>query len=320
MDSIPSFRDRIVGGVLGLAVGDALGVPVEFRSRDDLVREPVHDMSGPGTHHQPPGTWSDDSSLALATLDSLLGGYDPADMMKRFCRWRYQHYMTARGSVFDCGITTHMAITRYRDGAPQGDWGGEAEAENGNGSLMRILPLSLYVHRSDPNTIVERSGEVSALTHAHIRSKLCCGYFSLLIKAILSGQPLHDAIRWAGQELGPHVPALEKPILQDVLSGEVTRRDRDAIDSGGYVVHTLEASLWCVARCTDFSAAVLAAVNLGGDTDTTGAVTGALAGVLHGQQAIPEKWRRAIARADDVQALAHALADRIEGDASSESP
>jgi ADP-ribosylglycohydrolase len=307
-----TLHDRVMGGILGLVVGDALGVPVEFLDREDVRKKPVTDMHGFGTHHQPPGTWSDDSSLALATLDSLRSGYDLHDMMDRFRRWRYTQYMTARGAVFDVGITTGMAIDAFRDAPEHRPWGGTGEGENGNGSLMRILPLSLYVHRWDPNIVIERSFEVSALTHAHLRSKLCCAYYSLLVKAILEGHNLSGAMSYAGKMLTPYVPEEEKRILRRILDGSVVEADEDSISSGGYVVHTLEASLWCCVKYHSFQSAVLAAVNLGGDTDTAGAVTGGLAGVLHGRQAISQRWIEALARSGDVQELADALTKKLD--------
>lgn len=306
-----TIRDRLIGAVIGLVTGDALGVPVEFLSRDEVQRDSVRDMRGFGTHHQPPGTWSDDSSLALATLDSLLNGYDLNDIMQRFRRWRYERYMTARGAVFDVGITTHMAITRFSEGAPPLECGGSGEGDNGNGSLMRILPASLYFHRLDTKTIVEHIGTISALTHAHIRSRLCCAYYTLLLKGILEGQELEPAMEFARSELTPHIPASEASVLERILSGSILREPEDNISSGGYVVHTLEASLWCCHRYRDFSSATLAAVNLGSDTDTTGAVAGGLAGALYGWQAISAEWLSALARSEEVRKLAESLADKI---------
>lgn len=308
-----TLRDRMVGGVLGLVVGDALGVPVEFKPRALLRNNSVTGMTGFGTHHQPPGTWSDDSSLALATLESLLDGYDPHDMMRRFSRWLREGYMTAHGEVFDVGGTTNTALAHFADRLPRDEWGEADERSNGNGSLMRILPLSLYVHRMDPAEVITRSMEVSALTHAHIRSRLCCAYYSLVVKAILEGRDLAAALAFAAGNLKPHVPEAEAKPLRDILSGAIITRGESRISGAGYVVATLEASLWCCARYPDFSSAVLVAVNLGEDTDTTGAVTGGLAGVMYGEQAIPPEWVKALARSDDVQRLAAAFADEVSG-------
>jgi len=311
---MPGIHERIVGGVVGLAVGDALGVPVEFLSREAARRKNVLGMTGPGTHHQAPGTWSDDSSMALCTLASLIDkGYEPRDMMQRFSDWRFKGYMAARGrEVFDVGITTHAAISRYKEGAPT-PWGGSGERDNGNGSLMRILPLSLFVADRPVEDIVKMNFEVSALTHAHIRSQLCCALFSLVVRGLLRGEPLDSSLRSATQALESSIPAKEREPLKRILSGAVLTLDEDEISGDGYVVHTLEASLWCCARYEAYRDAVLAAVNLGGDTDTTGAVTGALAGVMHGLEAIPQEWREQIARSGDVHEMAWKLANKIAG-------
>ncbi|MCB9706476.1 MAG: O-acetyl-ADP-ribose deacetylase [Myxococcales bacterium] len=305
------LRGRMVGGLVGLVVGDALGVPVEFHQRATLDREPLRAMIGHGTHGQPPGTWSDDSSLALATAVSLVErGYDPRDMMDRFSRWLNAAEMSPHGEVFDVGIATSEAIRRYDQGlAPE--WGGQGEMDNGNGSLMRIMPLSVYLHRLDPEVIVERSFEVSGLTHAHLRSKLCCAYFSLLIAGILDGLGLEGAMARASALVGPRAPAGEAAVLARILDGSVLRAGRAEVRGSGYVVHCLEASLWAVANFEGYSEAVLAAINLGEDTDTTGAVTGAIAGALYGVDAIPRAWIDGLARSAFVVDLCGRLADRV---------
>jgi len=305
------MRNRIVGGMLGLVVGDALGVPVEFTRRAKLDANPVRDMTGFGTHNQPVGTWSDDSSLALATAESLLDGYDPREMMARFSRWLHEGYMTPHGRVFDIGRTTRSAIAAFDRSPELAFWGGTDEQSNGNGSLMRILPLALHSVRCRPQEIMDRAFEVSALTHSHVRSQLCCGYYCLLVKAILDGYELREAMVWAAKHLSPRAPGRERRTLAGVLTGEVLERPRDEVFSGGYVVETLEASLWCCAHFEGYRGAVLAAVNLGGDTDTTAAVAGGLAGAISGGEAIPAEWVAKLARGGMVEDLTQRLAERI---------
>ncbi len=304
-------RERICGCVLGLVVADAIGVPAEFKTRAQLEQEPVTDMTGFGTYGQPPGTWSDDSSLALATTESLLGGYKPRDMAKRFHAWLTTAYMTPHGEVFDVGNATRAAISRYAAGEPAEAWGGREERDNGNGSLMRIAPLSCAVHRLDVATIVARSVEVSALTHAHPRSTMCCAYFSLLLRGLLGGQGLVDAMAAAAVDLRPFVPAQEEDALARVLDGSVLTASREQIRGSGYVVHCLEASLWVSARARGYREAVLLAVNLGEDTDTTAAVTGAICGAMWGARGIPEAWLAGLVRGEMVGSLAAQLAEQV---------
>lgn len=305
------LREQIVGCVLGLVVGDAIGVPVEFKSRAQLDAAPVTDMTGFGTYNQPPGTWSDDSSLALSTAESLLAGYDPADMMRRFHAWLTTGAMTPHDEVFDVGIATRAAIARFARGEPAAAWGGRGERDNGNGSLMRIAPLACAVHRLDVATIVGRSVEVSALTHAHPRSTLCCAYFSLLMRGLLGGQALVDAMMAATEDLRAYVPVEEEAALRRVLDGSVLAASREQIQGSGYVVHCLEASLWAAARAENYREAVLLAVNLGDDTDTTAAVTGAICGAMYGTRAIPAAWLAGVVRGAQVRALAERLAERV---------
>lgn len=306
------LRERMTGCLLGAIVGDALGVPVEFSSREERGLDPVDGPRGRGTYDQPVGTWSDDSSLMLATADSLAQrGYDPPDMMARFASWLQGKAYTPHGAVFDVGIATRQAIARYVHGAPPTEWGGRGEMDNGNGSLMRIAPLSLFVHRLAPEEIVRYSVEVSGLTHAHARSQVCCAYFSLLLRGVLGGQPLAAAMADAAAQVDPFVPASEREALGRILGGAIVDCPIEQVRGSGYVVHCLEASLWCAARTTSYRAAVLAAINLGEDTDTTACVTGALTGAMYGLRAVPEAWLKVLASREYVEDVCAGLVDRV---------
>ena len=307
------LRGRLLGCLLGAVVGDALGVPVEFESRAARDADPVTGVRGHGTYDQPPGTWSDDSSLLLATADSLTHrGYDPADMIARFLTWLKGQAYTPHGEVFDIGVTTRRALARFAEGTPAAACGGRDEHDNGNGSLMRIAPLSLYVRRLAPAEVVRCSAEVSGLTHAHPRSQLCCAYFSLLLREVTAGQPLRVAMASASASLDPYVPDSEREPLARILSGSILHAPAADVRGSGYVVHCLEASLWCAAREPSYERAVLAAINLGEDTDTTAAVTGALAGALHGLRAVPEAWLRALASREYVEGVCSGLVDVVQ--------
>ena len=255
--------------VYGAAVGDALGVPYEFLTRDTFQCE---GMVGGGSHNQPAGTFSDDTSLLLATCNSIRrnhGRIDVGDMRACFETWLYQGGYAMAGKVFDVGHATASALD-----AKEGCTG---ERSNGNGSLMRIAPLA-FTQATD-----DEIRAVSAITHAHRISTEACVCYVHVLRAVLDSTPLAVALEQAIP------PASEFQFLHEVLGWERVR-----VQSGGYVLDTLGAALWCANATDSFTDCVLTAVNLGRDTDTTACVAGALAGALYGKCAIPDSWLRAL--------------------------
>ncbi len=300
--------ERILGGILGVAVGDALGVPVEFMPRQELLKKPVKEMTGYGSHNQPPGTWSDDTSLTLCLVESLCeAGYDLADAGKRFVRWYREGYWTPIGEVFDIGNATRQAILRLECGIDPVLAGLADERSNGNGSLMRILPASLFFAGSEDRVMYDAVCKISSITHSHPRSQLGCTFYSLLVQELLKGSSpgsaYQEMIRRAQKIREGSVLAGELTNYQRILDGSLQGLDEKEICSDGYVVSTLEAAIWCLLNNSDFSGTVLAAVNLGADSDTTGAVAGGLAGVCYGFGSIPQKWLETLARFDEILAL-----------------
>ncbi len=289
--------DKVYAGILGLVVGDALGVPVEFQKRGAFR---VTDMTGYGTYNQPPGTWSDDSSLTLATLESLgrLGRIDPEDIMQNFVLWLEEGKFTPYGEVFDVGVGTRRAILRYADGTDAQACGGTSHMDNGNGALMRILPLAFLPHTP------QEVRQVGRLTHAHEISQTACGLYIHLAEILLTGMPLQDAMASLAQ-LSPVTQTEEFRRI-----AWIGRLSRDEIRSSGYVVDTLEAALWCLWTTGNYRDCVLAAVNLGEDTDTVAAVAGGIAGLYYGTggaNGIPEEWMRQIPRREWIQGLCDGL-------------
>ncbi len=299
---------KTLSGLMGLCVGDALGVPVEFTSRAERVKSPVTTMLGYGTWNQPPGTWSDDSSLSFCLVECLCRGYSLDAVANSFWRWYKEAYWTPRGDVFDIGQTTHTAIMRLKQGVLPHQAGGKVENSNGNGSLMRILPMA-YCHRNlTSGELMARVHDVSAITHAHARSQMACGIYISIAVALLEGSDPHTAYLQGLQDIQTIYSAreflLEKPHFGRVFSGEIAKLPVEEINSGGYVIDTLESSLWCLLNSSSYSEAVLKAVNLGGDADTTAAVTGGLAGIYYGVENIPQEWINKIARKQDIINLA----------------
>jgi ADP-ribosylglycohydrolase len=302
----------VLSGLMGVCVGDALGVPIEFHSRNQCRHRPIAGMVGYGTYNQPPGTWSDDSSLTFCLAESLCDGYDLDAIARSFCRWRYEATWTPYGQVFDIGGTTQVAILRLSRGTPPVEAGGTEDRNNGNGSLMRILPLVFCYQSVQFPELIRRVHDCSRLTHGHPRSQMACGIYISIAIGLLQGLDAKTAYIQGVEAVKPiySQPPFDAELgrFKRVLGGQIETLSERAIKSSGYVIDTLEASLWCLLTTDSYAEAVLKAVNLGEDTDTTGAVTGGLAGIYYGFDAIPPEWVDAIARREEIVALA----DRLE--------
>lgn len=313
-----NYSYELKSALFGVAVGDALGVPVEFKSREYMKLHPVIGMTGFGTHNQPPGTWSDDSSLTFCLAEALTQGYDLNAIGQNFVDWYFSDYWTADGEVFDIGTGTGEAIVRLRRGSKPELSGDTAVSSNGNGSLMRILPL---MFRMLPRPLTERfeiTRQVSSITHGHIRSIIACFYYLEFARQILEGREKFDIYRDLQKVVSGHLSALlidaaEVVVFDRLLKYDIFRLTESEIRSGGYVIDTLEAAVWCLLTTGTFSEAVLRAVNLGHDTDTTAAVTGGLAGLLYGYDSIPDRWVKQVARSEDIEELAEKLAASLSG-------
>jgi ADP-ribosylglycohydrolase len=300
-------KDRIFGGLWGSLVGDALGVPVEFRDRATVQANPVKDMREYGSHHQPRGTWSDDSSMILCTIDSLLNHeFSLADMGDRFVRWMNDGLWTAHGDVFDMGGTTATALLHIARGISADQAGGRSVESNGNGSLMRILPAVLRFAGEPIESSSSRLEKVSAITHGHARSRMACVFYGMMVRQLLLGRQSQEALDLARSEFsGLYERSAEFSHFRHILEDDLVSLPEEEVVSTGYVLHTLHASLWCLLTTQTFQDCVLRAVNLGGDTDTTGCVAGGLAGVAYGINSIPSDWIHQLARRGDVDCLFH---------------
>jgi ADP-ribosylglycohydrolase len=302
------YRDIL----FGVAVGDALGVPVEFKSRSYLKENPVTDMIGYGTYNLPPGTFSDDSSLTFCLAEALTHEFDLQKIADYFVAWAYGNFWTPHGKVFDIGIATSQAIGRIRKGINPELAGGLDESSNGNGSLMRILPLILYIHNKPIDERFAITKQVSSITHGHIRSVIACFYYLEFVKLLIDGKSKFEAYLILQNQLSTYLQKLrinqsEISFFDRILKNDIKKLNEGEISSTGYVLHTLEASIWCLLTTENYEDAVLKAINLGSDTDTTGAVTGGLAGILYGSKNISNKWITNIAKRVEIEDLAHRL-------------
>lgn len=315
--------NKITSALLGIATGDALGVPYEFKSRAEMLRNPAKDMVGYGTHLQPLGTWSDDSSLTFCLADALTKGYDLKEIAIRFIAWKNQNLWTARGVVFDIGITTMKAIARlekiitskkYQE-LQELKYGGD-EYDNGNGSLMRIMPLLFYIKDKSIKAQFEIVWDVSALTHRHIRAAMSCMIYLKFSEHLLLGLQKDDAYEKMRKDIEVLWDEIafsqaERLHFERVIQNDIRLVNRDALKSGGYVIEVLESSMWCFLHESDYEKTVLSIINLGHDTDTAAAIAGGLAGLYYGSENIPAYWLASLARLEDIVELGNELNEKM---------
>ena len=336
----------IKNGTMGQIVGDALGLPVQFRPREERDIDPVTGMIGDGAFGMPAGSWSDDSSLSLATIDGLRAslcdkkGMDLDDLglieiidyeliMKNFSLWLNYGEFTPYGFAFDMGGATMDGIGRYDDGCEAVKSGGIGERDNGNGSLMRILPIAFFIyylskkHSFSDEEKMEAVHNLSSLTHRHKRSQMSCGiYVNIALEFIdnyennkgLSLKEMIDGGINKSKEYYCNEESFKEELhhLDRVFSLKIQNLPRDEIKSGGYTISSLEASIWCLLNNESYEDTVLSAVNLGYDTDTTACIVGGLAGIYYGYDEIPIEWIEALARLDCIEGIVDDYCDILE--------
>lgn len=313
---IDNIEDKMRAGILGFVVGDALGVPIEFLDRKVLEGNIVKNMIGYGSHKVPKGTWSDDTSLMIATMDSIkeTNNIDFDDIMQKYNEWLNFAKYTATNEVFDVGISTRNAIMNFCDGKAAINCGAKGIRENGNGSLMRMLPFVYYLNSDvfyeDEKTML--INDASSITHAHEISKLGCRIYCDYLLLLLDGVDKINALEMLKEN--NYNKYYSKSSIKEydrILKGDLKTLDISQIKSSGYVVHSLEASLWCTVTNNNFEDAVITAVNLGEDTDTIGAITGSINGVIYGRKAIPERWLNKIRKIDYIEELSDQFINAI---------
>ena len=294
---------RARGALLGLGVGDAIGTTVEFKPRGSF--EPLSDMVGGGPFHLKPGQFTDDTSMALCLGASLIEkGFDLHDQMTRYMRWASEGYMSSNGRCFDIGIATRGALQRFqRDGNPLA--GSTDPNSAGNGCLMRLAPVPIR-YMDQPEEAVRYSEEQARTTH---QAPECLGasrlFGELLVRA-LQGKTKDEV-------LAPHALAGKLPTkLEAIGQGRYRSKSRDSIRGTGYVVDSLEATLWCFAQTDNFRDCILMAANLGDDADTTAAQAGQLAGAFYGESGIPAGWLGKLAMMTSIRDMADALATQTD--------
>ena len=300
-----SDRNIWLDGMMGLITGDAWGNPVQFMSREEIKdRGPVNGMEAGGVYETPAGTWTDDSSMALATLDSIreIDAVVPEDIMLNFVKWECNGEYTPFGEAFDEGNTCTAAIMNFIQNPDWRSCGKKGERANGNGALMRILPVCLYLieqeqERGKEQNAVEAVHQISSLTHNHRRAMMVSGLYYFMAREIVLGsgslterlqKGVDTGFAFYRQDIRNLTETARFGRLTDLA--ELRSLDECEIRSSGYVIDTLEAAVWSLISTVSFRECLLKAVNLGDDSDTVGAVAGGLAGLYYGYQEIPEDW------------------------------
>jgi ADP-ribosylglycohydrolase len=307
---------RRVGALLGLAVGDALGAAVEFKAPGTFPIVSGYRDGGP--HGLGPGEWTDDTSMALALADSLrLGTWDVSDQASRYLDWWRNGAYSVNGRCFDIGIATRSALARIAAGAPATAGGDDADSSSGNGSIMRLAPVPMrYLHLfpDDTVTLARYAAESSTPTHRSPKCLSACRYLALILAGLMHGLPREEVLspNWSLLRALHAAEPLEPSILH-VAEGSFRRNAPPVIRGSGYVVESLEAALWAFHGAATFRDAVLAAVNLGHDADTTGAICGQLAGAYFGKEGIPADLLDGLARREMIEELGLSLGATTQG-------
>lgn len=315
-----NLSNLFVDLVFGVAVGDALGCPVQFFSRKDVKSFNIRGMVGHGTYDMPAGTWTDDTSMTLCLVDSLAekGELDFDDIMEKFVRWMVGNEYTPHGKAFDMGETCISAIFNYKKrGLPPLECGGKKENQNGNGSIMRIAPLAFYLLEKfgldafDSDEAFDATHKVSSLTHAHEIALIGCDIYLASILEAVRGRKKDEILKNVLPKMQAYVERNPRFTAAFEKYGRIFKSDfaallEDSISSSGYVLHTLEAALWSFLTTDSYEECLLKVINLGSDTDSVGAVAGGLAAVYYSGvegRSIPEKWVSKIENIDLIEKI-----------------
>lgn len=296
---------KVLDGIIGFAVGDAMGVPVEFVQREKLLQAPLVNMVGGGSHGMPKGSWSDDTSMTLATIDAIIetNEINLQAIADNFIEWFRKAKYTPTNKVFDIGRTTLQALAKVelKTCSPEMA-GGTGEYDNGNGSLMRILPIVYwcYAKKYNKEEIYNVVKSVSSITHRHEVSIMGCYIYVLFAIEILKGKSFKDALKIIKKEKYSMFSCECIKRYDRILKGELKKYKLEDISSQGYIVSTLESVLWVLLNTDSYNQAIIGAINLGNDTDTVGACVGGIAGIKYGFESINDEWKKTLIKYDYI--------------------
>ncbi|WP_186578004.1 ADP-ribosylglycohydrolase family protein [Aquibacillus kalidii] len=301
-----NIKKKVLPTMYGGIIGDLMGVPVEFKKRGTFY---INDVMGYGTYNQPPGTWSDDTSLTLCLVENIIEKGTINSLMDKFVRYRDSGYCTPYGETFDIGVSTSEAISKFKNGVPASNCGGTSEYENGNGAIMRISPLVFLLHNEFSfEKKVELIKQYTEITHSHPRAIVGSIIYVELLLRLFHNNSLEKSIKDISELFyenfnDNHIYRKELNHYKRIFEENFWEVPIDEIASDGYVVHTLEAAIWSLGNTKSFKDAILTAVNLGDDTDTVASITGALAGMYYKMDGIPEEWLAKIVKKEDIDHL-----------------
>ncbi len=315
MEITPTLN-QVKGAYFGLAIGDALGVPVECMSRAHLSQNPIKNFDQEYFQNENKGVWSDDSSLTFCLAETIIEGFSVALLGSKIKAWYLENYWAPKGVAFEIGIATRNAIDRLEKGVIATESGESGEYSNGNGSLMRVSPLAFFLLNESIEQRFQIVKTVSSITHAHIRSVISCFFFIEFLQNLIKINDKFEAFKQTQNTVRDYINSTscnndEKQLFLRLFYDKIHLLEAEEIFSSAYVIHTLEASIWSFLTTNNYEEAILKAINLGHDTDTTGSVTGTLAGVFYGYDSINKNFIQTIVRTEDIDKLSIRFFDKI---------
>lgn len=302
---------KITDSIIGHAIGDAMGMPTEFCIREHLLSTPVVDMIGSKKVGQPAGSWTDDTSMEVATIESIISnnGFNYSDIMSRWCDWLNKGEYTPNGVVFDVGRTCLKACRNFKNGIEPTKCGLSDENSNGNGSLMRILPVAIYSYINDLSNdeLLKLTNDVSSLTHGHNISKLACYMYVKFVIRLFNGMSKEECYEYLKNDDYSMYDYYSISKYDRLIKDDIRNLKIDDIKSSGYVVDTWECVLWILLNSKSYKETIIIATNIGQDTDTIGAIVGSMAGIIYGLDEAPKQWLDTLIKKEYLIDLANKL-------------
>ncbi len=296
----------VQGHIFGLVVGDALGIPLEFMSRSHLQNNPSTGFDSSYYQSETKGTWADDSSLSFCLLESIIEGYSPENLGKKLIDWKTKNYWNCTSGIKEIGFATDRSIERLINGINPYESGESGEYSNGNGALMRISGLVYILQNESLEVRFNTVKSAMSITHGHIRN-IIAGFFLIefMLELLENKTNKIKAFENTQNTVRDYLNSIscnneEKSLFLRLFYDPIYELDQSDIYSSAYVIHTLETALWCFLNTNSYDEAVLKAINLGSDTDTSGSVTGALAGMYYGIENIPDQWQNTLKQKPEI--------------------